>query len=109
MINVRILLALSVMTFAGVYGVVYWALLVVAVTLHLIGGLLFFRTITLLQDKRRWMVPLYLCVPLGNFHYINKIKETIREKLHHLEADQTISFLGAEEIRQKIDSLKKWI
>jgi hypothetical protein len=108
-ISIRIFLALLVMMFAGVYGAVYWFLLVVAVGLHLIGGLFFFRTITVLQDKRRWMVLLYLFVPFGNFHCINALRKTISENIDHLEEHQETSFLDAGEIRQKIDSLKKWI
>lgn len=109
LINFRILLALLVMTFAGVYGAVYWALLVVAVALHLIGGLFFFRTINLLKDKSRWMVPLYLFVPFGNFHCINILRKTISENIDHLEEHQEMSLLDAGEIRKKIDSLKQWI
>ena len=55
------------------------------------------------------MVLLYLIVPLGNFHCINGLRKTISEKIDHLEEHQEMSLLDAGEIRQKIDSLKKWI
>lgn len=108
-INFRILLALLVMTFADVVGAVYWVLSSAALYFHLIGGLFFFRTINLLNDKRRWMVLLFLFVPFGNFHCINCLRKTISDKIDHLEEHQEMNLIDAKEIERKIESLKNWI
>ncbi len=52
--------------------------------LHLGGVFSFNKAIKGFQDKGKWMVLVYLLVPLGNLYCIVELSKAINEKLEHI-------------------------
>jgi hypothetical protein len=70
--------------------------------LHLGGVVSYFKAINILQDKRKWLLLVYLFVPLGNLYCIVELSKAINLALEHLGIERLIGFADIKRIEKLI-------
>ena len=83
-ITSQMLIGLVLMCVVRVSGTVFWLLVAVTVAMHLGAAFNYFKVLESLDLQSRWMVTLFLFVPLGNIYCIIELSKAINKVLDSL-------------------------